>query len=123
MNSCIDWFEIPAHDIDRAQRFYEALLDVTLRRETIADQTLAVFPSSDTGVGGCVMAGPGTPPASQAGTLVYLNAGASLDAALARLERAGGRLVTPPVQLPGDMGRYAHVADTEGNRVGLHALR
>jgi uncharacterized protein len=27
------------------------------------------------------------------------------------------------VQLPGDMGRYAHVADTEGNRVGLHALR
>ena len=25
------------------------------------------------------------------------------------------------VVLPGDMGVYAHVADTEGNRVGLHA--
>ena len=65
----------------------------------------------------------GTASASQAGTLVYLNAGASLDAALGRLERAGGRLVTPPVDLPGDMGRYAHVADSEGNRVGLHAMR
>ena len=123
MNSCIDWFEIPAHDIDRAQRFYEALLGVTLRRETIAGQTLAVFPSAQDGVGGCVIAGPGTVSASQAGTLVYLNAGASLDAALGRLERAGGRLVKPPVDLPGDMGRYAHVADSEGNRVGLHAMR
>jgi predicted enzyme related to lactoylglutathione lyase len=26
------------------------------------------------------------------------------------------------VQLPGDMGCFAHVTDTEGNRVGLHAL-
>jgi len=122
MDSCIDWFEIPAQDIDRAQRFYEGLLGVTLRRETIAGQTLAVFPAGERGVGGCVLAGANAPAASQVGTLVYLNAGPSLDAALGRLERAGGRLLTPPVQLPGDMGRYAHVADTEGNRVGLHAL-
>jgi len=27
------------------------------------------------------------------------------------------------VQLPGDMGCFAHITDTEGNRVGLHAPR
>jgi len=46
----------------------------------------------------------------------------SLDAVLARVEAAGGRIATPKVQLPGDMGVFAHITDTEGNRVGLHAL-
>ena len=60
-------------------------------------------------------------PSADAGTLVYLNAGRSLDAVLARVAKAGGRITTPKVQLPGDMGCFAHIADTEGNRVGLHA--
>ena len=67
------------------------------------------------------MAGPGTPAPSVNGTLVYLNAAPSLDAVLARVEAAGGRITTPKVQLPGDMGVFAHVTDTEGNRIGLHA--
>ena len=118
----IDWFEIPARDIDRAQRFYETLLGAPMRRETIAGQTLAVFDHGATGVGGCVLAGSNAPAPSTGGTLVYLCARPTLDAALARLEQAGGRVLTPKVQLPGDMGCYAHVADSEGNRVGLHAL-
>jgi predicted enzyme related to lactoylglutathione lyase len=40
---------------------------------------------------------------------------------LARVESLGGRITTPKVTLPGDMGVFAHVVDTEGNRVGLHA--
>ena len=40
---------------------------------------------------------------------------------LARVEAAGGRIASPKVQLPGDMGAFAHIVDTEGNRVGLHA--
>ena len=117
----IDWFEIPVRDIDRAQAFYEKLLATSMRRESIGGQTLAVFSSAETGVGGCLMAGPNAPKPSDSGTLVYLNAGASLDAVLARVESAGGRIATPKVHLPGDMGCFAHVADTEGNRVGLHA--
>jgi hypothetical protein len=30
-------------------------------------------------------------------------------------------VTTPKVQLPDGMGCFAHIADTEGNRVGLHA--
>jgi len=118
----IDWFEIPVRDLGRAQAFYEKLLATTLRRETIGESSLAVFQSAETGVGGCLIAGPGTPAPSAEGALVYLNAAPSLDAVLARVEAAGGRVTTPKVQLPGDMGVFAHVMDSEGNRVGLHAL-
>jgi predicted enzyme related to lactoylglutathione lyase len=119
--NAIDWFEIPVGDMNRAQAFYEKMLATSMRRESINGQTLALFNYPDSGVGGCLMAGPNAPKPSDAGTMVYLNAGASLDAVLARVEAAGGRVTTPKVQLPGDMGCFAHVADTEGNRVGLHA--
>ena len=117
----LNWFEIPVRDLDRAQAFYESLLGAPLRREAMGDKTLAVFRYDDTGVGGCLMTGEGTPAPTADGTLVYLNAEPSLDAAIARVQRAGGRLATPKVQLPGDMGAFAHVVDTEGNRIGLHA--
>lgn len=122
VSSPIDWFEIPVRDIDRAQKFYEALLAAPLRRDTIGDKTLAVFGRAEGGgAGGCLLAGADVPAPSADGTLIYLNADPSLDAVLARVGAAGGRIVTPKVQLPGDMGCFAHVADSEGNRVGLHA--
>jgi predicted enzyme related to lactoylglutathione lyase len=39
-----------------------------------------------------------------------------------RSELLAAPITTPKVQLPGDMGVFAHVTDTEGNRLGLHAL-
>ena len=121
--NAIDWFEIPVRDMDRAQAFYEALLGAPLRRETITGNTLAVFSYGDTGIGGCLMAGSNAPAPSTDGTLIYLNAGAELDTVLARVGDAGGRITTPKVQLPDGMGCFAHITDTEGNRVGLHAPR
>lgn len=119
--AAIDWFEIPVRDLDRAQAFYEALLATPLRREQMGANTLMLFGPADASVGGCLIAGPGVAAPSETGTLVYLNAEPSLDAALGRLVEAGGRVVMAKTQLPGDMGCFAHVADSEGNRVGLHA--
>ena len=45
-----------------------------------------------------------------------------IDATLGRIEAAGGEVVEAKTALPGDMGFYARVRDTEGNVVGLHAL-
>ena len=120
--SALSWFEIPALDLARAQAFYEAVLGAPMRREVIGPNTLAVFSYGDTGVGGCVMVGPQVPAPRGDGTLVFLNAAPSLDGALGRVHAAGGRITTPKVTLPGDMGMFAHVIDSEGNRVGLHAL-
>ena len=122
--NAIDWFEIPVRNMDRAAAFYEALLGTTIRRETIGPNALGVFTYDvEQGVGGCLLAGDNVPAPSLDGSLVYLNAGPSLDVVVARVEAAGGRVLVPKVTLPGDMGCFVHIADTEGNRVGLHALK
>lgn len=120
LNNAVSWFEIPVRDLDRAQRFYETLLARPLRREQMGPSQLAIFPYQDGAIGGCLLQDGRTEPARQ-GTLVFLNAGPSLGETLARVAEAGGRITTPRVDLPGDMGCYAHVEDPEGNRVGLHA--
>src|SRR5438445_12798207 len=38
------WFEIPANRLDRAQKFYETILDVQLKRENMGGGEMAVFP-------------------------------------------------------------------------------
>jgi predicted enzyme related to lactoylglutathione lyase len=123
MTKTINWFEIPASDLERASRFYETILGVTLEVGPFGPLTLAVFPYDQaTATGGCLAAGPGFEP-SLNGAIVYLSAGESMDQAIARVEAAGGAVITPKTILPGDMGAYAHIRDSEGNRVGLHALK
>jgi predicted enzyme related to lactoylglutathione lyase len=123
-HSAVSWFEIPVRDLERAQVFYEKLLAKALRRETMGPQMLAVIPYDEGhGVGGALISGVHIPDPSPNGTLVYLNAEPSLDAAVERAVAAGGRVATPRVELPEGMGCFAHVIDTEGNRVGLHAQR
>lgn len=123
-HNALNWFEIPVADLDRAQAFYEALLDASLKRETMGPETtLAVFPyAQGAGVGGCLFAGAHAPKPASEGSVVYLDAGPSLDATLARVEGAGGRILVPRTELPEGMGAFAQIADSEGNRVGLHAL-
>jgi len=56
------------------------------------------------------------------GIRIYLDCMPSIDAVLARIEKAGGQIVAPKSALPPGMGFIAHLRDTEGNEVGLHAL-
>ena len=120
--SSITWFEIPAADLDRAQRFYETVLASAMRRETIAGSQLAVFAADEDGIAGCLQHASEPVAPSADGTRVYLDASPSLDAALARVAPAGGQVVSPKIALPPGMGYFAHIEDCEGNRVGLHAL-
>ena len=119
--TAINWFEIPVRDMDRAQRFYETVLGTTLKREQMGPNALAVFAYDEPATGGALVQGAAYAPGAT-GPLVYLACGDALDPVLGRLEAAGGRVVTPKTVLPGDMGCFAHVSDSEGNRVGLHAM-
>lgn len=74
------------------------------------------------GVGGALLMGPTAPTLATGGTLVYLDASPSLDAALERTLAAGGQVALPCQALPPGMGFFAHITDLDGNRVGLHAL-
>lgn len=114
------WFEIPAADFERAVGFYEKLMGYPLRRENMGGMKNAVFPYGEGIISGCVMENPDR--AGNDGVIIYLNCNGFLDEAIGRVEKAGGKLCGPIVELPGDLGRFIHVEDTEGNRVGLHAV-
>lgn len=113
------WVEIPANDLDRATRFYEAILATSLRRGKIGSSELAVLPYGEAGSGGAIVKSADLVPSSS-GTLVFLNCDQGLDQVLARVEPAGGTIDGTVVTLPDRMGRYARIRDCEGNCVGLH---
>jgi predicted enzyme related to lactoylglutathione lyase len=114
------WFEIPASDFERATRFYETIFGATLKREAFGPQRMGVFPYERPGVSGAVMEAPQLA-GKDAGTVVYLNCDGHLGEVVDRVEKAGGKLLTPRIELPDGMGAFLHIRDSEGNRVGLHA--
>jgi len=122
MQHTINWFEIPTTDLDRASRFYEAVLGATVKREHFdgTGMQMAVFQGDEASVRGALIVDERRKPATD-GALVYLHA-RDLDASLARIEKAGGNVVMPKTDI-GPPGFIALVRDTEGNVVGLHTPR
>ena len=121
MQHAIDWFEISVSDLERAQRFYEVTLGVTLTPSDYARVPAAVFPGDGKGVRGGLIQDPKRKP-GVGGSLVYLNATGKLDACLERVAPAGGNVVVPKTDI-GEPGFIAVLRDTEGNLVGLHSER
>jgi uncharacterized protein len=112
------WFEIPVTDMKRSKTFYEAVLNTTLKDDNTGPNPMAVFPVVDeaSGVSGHLY--PGKPSLSGSGSTVHLLApDAKLEDALARVEPAGGKVVSPVIQIP--FGRFAYCTDPDGNSIGL----
>ena len=120
MSSVINWFDIPAIDLDRAARFYEAVLGVSLIRENMLGARMAIFPAKPGEATGAIMARAGVTPGAT-GSTVYLKAGNDLSVALGQVERAGGKVVHPKTFIKEGWGYFAIVLDTEGNSVGLQS--
>jgi predicted enzyme related to lactoylglutathione lyase len=122
MTQPLSWFEIPALDFARARSFYEKLFAVDLIEHTAGPNIMGVFPyDQEKASGGCIMKGPFLTPSFD-GVIVYLNAGESLDDILNRVDPSGGEVVFPKTPVP-NIGFFAHIKDTEGNRVGLFAVK
>lgn len=121
VRSALTWFEIPTVDFDRARRFYETIFETTLNEQSVGESRVAVFPHERPGVGGCLEAASASRPSSD-GAVVYLAAEGRLDRTLELVGPSGGRIAVPKTALPPGMGWYAHIIDSEGNRVGLHSI-
>ena len=121
MQNSVVWSEIAVSDLKRAAAIYEKLLDTELAFDKFGPFRLALFPHGEQGVGGCLMHGEGYEPSGK-GTVTYLAATPGIDAALERARAAGGKILMPKTQLPGNQGWIAQVQDCEGNRIGLHAM-
>ncbi len=114
-----NWFEIPTADLERATTFYELLLGRELRRGFFGEP-MSLFASSQTGVGGALIHRDQQPPSS-CGSLVYLNCDSGLASALDRMTAGKrGQVVVPITPVPGGLGIFAVIRDSEGNHVGLH---
>ena len=119
----INWFEIPTEDIERAQKFYEDILDIKMSPWDMDDMKMVIFPGDSAGgmISGALIKMEGTKP-SMEGTMVYLNANPSIDTVTDRIEGAGGKVLLPRTLIAEGMGYMAVFSDTEGNRVGLHSM-
>jgi len=122
MKRVINWFEIPATDFERAVTFYEKIFATQLKREEMSGMELGVFPYEAPGPSGAVCKMPQLQPGAN-GTLVYLDAGADVAPVLARVQANGGKVVLDKTLISDDIGYIGVFIDSEGNRVGVHAMK
>ncbi|MEP6845721.1 MAG: VOC family protein [Panacibacter sp.] len=122
--NAVSWFEIPAADIDRAQKFYETIFDIEMRPFDLPQIKMRMFPLEDMmGVGGAICHAPGFYDSSAtAGPLVYLNANPDVQTVVDKIEAAGGKIIVPKTLISPEHGHMAVFTDTEGNRVALHSI-
>ena len=121
MDGQVVHFEIPADDVERARGFYRDAFGWRIDPMPEMDYTMvSTTPSGPDGmptepgaINGGMMPrqGPVTSP------VITVNVD-DVDAALAKLEKLGGKTITGR-QAVADMGFSAYFQDTEGNVVGL----
>jgi uncharacterized protein len=118
----VNWFEIPASNLDRAKRFYENVLGVTLSVNDMGPLKMAWFPMKQGGTGttGALVKAETYVP-SHAGTMVYFTVD-DIEQALKKVTANGGKVIHPKKGI-GEYGFVAHFEDCEGNRVALHSLQ
>jgi predicted enzyme related to lactoylglutathione lyase len=124
MDNAVNWFEIPATNIERAKTFYEAIFDIEMHSMNIGDGLeMALFPTDQNGVGGAIIKNEEWyKPSETHGPLVYLNANPNLQIVLDKIEQAGGRVSVPKRLITEDHGYMAVIIDSEGNRIALHSM-
>ena len=122
LKSAINWFEIPASNFDRAVRFYSEIYAFDMPTRDMGHIRMGFFQhESGVGTGGAVVSGDGCIP-SQSGSKLYLNGEPDLLTVLDRVEAAGGTIVLGKKQISPEIGYFAIIVDTEGNRIYLHSM-
>lgn len=122
----INWFEIPVSDFERAKKFYETIFgyEITERQVGTSRMGFLLFDFKNGGRGGAIVYDPEFYTPSANGTLVYLNCEPDLLDVLDKVELAGGKILRGKVAVSAEnnLGYWALMMDTEGNRVALHSM-
>jgi predicted enzyme related to lactoylglutathione lyase len=122
MASRFVWVDIPVTDLQRAVRFYSAVIGMDVAVQDMPGFKFAIFPHEGADVGGCLVpVGDGNAPSGN-GPLVYVNVEGRMKQAVEAATANGGRVVEPAHSI-GPHGFRAVVIDSEGNRVALHAMK
>ena len=116
MSNSIVHFEIPADDVKRAKKFYEKAFGWKITDPWKMQYfVVETKDKGKDGINGGLMQRkmPGQP---------FMNyiAVESIDASLKKVEKAGGTVAMPKMEIGEGMGWIAVFNDTEGNMMGFH---
>jgi uncharacterized protein len=120
-NHSINWFEIPALDLDRAYHFYHTVLGGHVRKGTFGNGDLILFDvpfTTGEAVGGSIVVRPDLVPTKD-GPIIFINTFDKIDNCISRVDAAGGIVIVAKMDL-GKFGYGAVIIDSEGNKIGLH---
>ena len=128
MDNVIVWADIPVVDLDRACRFYSAVLQMEVK--AVEGMDGIALPGGD-GDGGApdqqgpmpvafdLARGENQRPSTQ-GCTIYLNSHNDPEGMIARAVDAGGELLMPVTDMGPMVGSIGFFRDSEGNRIGVH---
>lgn len=121
--NAISWVEIPVSDFERAKKFYSAIYDYEMPEMMMGPFRMGflLYDQENQGIGGAIVHGEGNIP-SDKGVKVYLNGGNDLNTVLNRVEKAGGKIIVPKMQITPELGYFASFIDSEGNMISLHSM-
>jgi predicted enzyme related to lactoylglutathione lyase len=120
----INWFEIPVSDFDRARKFYGTVFGYEMPESMMGPARMGFFlyDFKNGGRGGAIVHNPEFYTPSANGSLVYLNCEPDLQPHLDRVEAAGGKILEPKTIITKELGYWALILDTEGNRIAFHSM-
>ena len=118
----VGWFEIYVQDMNRAQKFYETVLGLTLQKLDSPDIEMMAFPMAQeaTGAAGALAKMPDFPSGGNSVLVYFVCEDCAVEAG--RVVSAGGRVQREKTSI-GQYGFIVLAIDTEGNMFGLHSMK
>ena len=114
-------FEIPADNVDRAQKFYNMVFGWKMNHiPEMNYTTIHTAPTDEKGMikeMGVINGGMTKREEPVKSTVITIDV-PNIEEALKKVEKNGGKIIKAKIQV-GDMGFSAYFKDTEGNIVGL----
>jgi predicted enzyme related to lactoylglutathione lyase len=128
MENMIVWADIPVTDLQRATKFYSAVLQHPFI--TMDGMPWIALPGPEGSDSSAAQQGPmpvlfdlalgeNQKPSTQ-GCTIYLNSYGDPEGMLRRVAEAGGQILVPVTDRGEMVGRIGFFQDTEGNRIGVH---
>jgi hypothetical protein len=119
MANTIVWADIPVTDMDRARKFYGAVLEAEI--DLMEGQTdVALLPMDEDGASADLVKSERATPGA-GGITVYLDSKGDPEGMLERAVAAGGQVAMPVSDMGEMVGFIGFFIDSEGNRIGVHA--
>ena len=118
------WTDIPVTNLDRAIKFYSAILGKEVRKMSEPGFEYGLLPHEEQNASGCLCVGGDSVgnknEPSETGPLIYLSVEGRLNEAVEAAKVNGGKVLNEKQQI-GPHGVRAIIIDSEGNRIALHS--